>query len=144
MSIFAGVLGLGWGILLTLLYLQRRAFQKRLSEAEFLLTQAQKGRALILAESARYERLYKLHWEKNEAFERQRDEIWKMYQLEGLQAGNAQSMLFRELEKAVGLLNGYRQKEGKTPIVMNPSIRNSIEEFKRDHGSHPEQAPEIS
>jgi len=101
--------------------------QQFTNEDSLLLLAKMKG------ERERIVRSEKTHREMNEQFEAQRQEAWRRYHAAGSAAGNAQAMLLRQLEEAVRQLNQYRQKDGKKPIQVNPSLKGVVEEFKRDH-----------
>ena len=75
----------------------------------------------------------RVHRDMNEAFDKKAAEAWNLYHQTGIQAGNAQAMLFREIEKLVGALNEYRRKDNKEPIKVNPAVQEVVQEFKGVH-----------
>lgn len=89
--------------------------------------------AQVQQELCRLQRLEQTHRNLNESFEQQSKEAWDRYHAAGLAAGNAQSMLLRQLERAVQELNGYRAQEGKESIQVNPALRDIVSDFKREH-----------
>lgn len=84
-------------------------------------------------EVVRWKRLAETHMSMNEKFEQQSKDAWARYRLAGLQAGNAQEMMLRELTKAVTVLNQYRKKSGEEPIKVQPELVQLFNEFKGAH-----------
>ena len=79
--------------------------------------------------------LVALHMDKNLEFERQRNQVWDMYRTAGVQAGNAQQLLMRELQEALRVLNHYRAKAGETPIEAPKMLHSVMEDFNKAHGA---------
>lgn len=79
------------------------------------------------------ERKAKLHQDMNEAFDRKAAEAWTLYQQAGIMAGNAQTMLLREMDQMVRKLNEYRTQKGEQPIRLRPELQEIVREFKGAH-----------
>lgn len=109
----------------------RRAFE----ESQKLVHRADFDAKQLITERDRLQRLLEAHMDANQKFEEQRNRIWDLYRQSGLQAGNAQSMLLRELQRAASELNVYREKEGKKPFRMNETLEQVVESFSEEHGA---------
>lgn len=91
----------------------------------------------------RCEQLTKLantHITQNENFEKQRNQIFEMYRISGLQASNGQQWLMDVLQRTQLQLNAYREKEGKPPVHVEPALVQAVETFKKEHGDVQEVA----
>jgi len=104
-----------------------------LDKATAELEKISKDLAKLVQENVELGRKEKMHREANEQFEEQSKQAWARYRAAGLMAGNAQSILLRELEAAVRHLNKYREDKGESPIEVNPSLQPMVAEFKREH-----------
>ena len=80
-------------------------------------------------------RQLKIHREQNETFEMQRNTAWGLYRNSGLQAGNAQALMMREIERLTALLNASLKAQGKDPVESNRMLQELAAEFKTEHGS---------
>lgn len=101
--------------------------------------------SLVQVRSARdkYKEMYLLHFEQNRSFEQQRTAIWELYRLSGLQAGNAQALLFGELQQAMMALNAYREKAGLQPVQLRSELKQIVEEFSKQHGANRSEELEV-
>lgn len=69
----------------------------------------------------------------NEELQNQREEAWRLYYDQAAMAGNAQDLLFRNIERLLVELNRYREAEGKSPRALDFQIREVMEDFKETH-----------
>lgn len=95
------------------------------------------------AERDKYKRLFELHLKKNEDFEKQRNAIWDLYRRSGLQAGNAQILLMRNLQVALRQVNNYRVKLGEPPVELDGSLQQLVQEFTEEHGNERSEMLEL-
>lgn len=99
--------------------MEKSVLRQRLAEAE--------------AARAQSERIAQGHIKMHAEFEASRDEAWQLYKVQSMQAGNAQAMLFRELERVVVELNAYRKHEQRPEFQINPQIARVMSDFKVQH-----------
>ncbi len=60
---------------------------------------------------------------------RERDRAITLYQAFGHSTSVAQNWLLRDLRAALREANGYRAKEGKAPLEVNPELTQLVEEY---------------
>ena len=69
----------------------------------------------------------------NYNFEKSRDEAWDLYRRSSLGAGNAQSMLFKEIQKLTHAVNKYRADKGQDPLQVPEDLQQMISDFSQEH-----------
>ena len=88
--------------------------------------------------------MFHLHLEKNQEFEKQRNRVWDIYRLAGLQAGTAQGMLMRELQLALRKLNVYKKKLGEEPEAVSRELQEVVDNFAEQHGDRRPEELQLS
>ena len=118
------------------LALRMHASDHKLHESDQkVITAHEKLREALETDLEEARRQLKVHREQNEEFEKQRNYAWKLYRNAGLQAGNAQGMLMREIERLSLLLNASRKEQGKDPVAISTPLQAVVDEFRQEHGS---------
>jgi len=84
---------------------------------------------------AKSERLLMVHIAQNEAFEQQRNTAWELYRAAGSKASAAQTMMLREINRLVLMLNKYRSEKGEQDLSIAPGLVKAVETFKEEHAS---------
>lgn len=107
--------------------------QALLVEKQELLAGREEHITKLNAALARESEQARVHREMNEKFDKKAEEAWTLYQQSGIQAGNAQSMLLREVESLVMAVNKYRIQAGEKPLRVNPQLKDIVSEFKGAH-----------
>lgn len=98
------------------------------------LIKSQKELQLLRDRCEQLTKLANTHIAQNENFEKQRNQIFEMYRISGLQASNGQQWLMDVLQRTQLQLNAYREKEGKPPVSVDPALVQVVETFKKEHG----------
>lgn len=80
-----------------------------------------------------YQGLAKLHMDNNLAFERQRTQAYELYYKSSRQAGNAQHLLFGELEKLLREVNRLRSEMQLPPVKLDSQLKVVVDSFQQEH-----------
>jgi hypothetical protein len=111
---------------------RQHAFEKLL-DAEEKIKSMEENQELIAQELSKNTKKLEAALSANYNFEKSRNEAWDLYRRSSLAAGNAQSMLFREIQKLVSKVNRYRTKLGEDPIREPEDLETMISEFSEKH-----------
>lgn len=112
---------------------EREALAEAQRKQEELLAMHSMQLVALNQQLAEAERKAKLHQDMNETFDKKAAEAWTLYQQAGIMAGNAQTMLLREMDQMVRKLNEYRGQKGEQPIRLRPELQEIVREFKGAH-----------
>lgn len=111
----------------------RQDMTRKLFEANENATKSEENGYILAQELSKMTKKLEAALSANYNFEKSRDDAWDLYRRSSLAAGNAQSLLFREIQKLQQLVNKYRSKLGEEPLNSPQDLEELVAEFANEH-----------